>query len=226
MFAIDLFRSALDILTALPVSAFAAAVLAWSPARGDEGMWMPQQMPELAGRLRALGYEGDPKAFADLTGFPMGAIVSLGGCSASFVSPDGLIVTNHHCVQAALQFNSRPDRNLMVDGFLAAGRADELPSGPGSRVFVTVAVEDVTAAVTGNGTISFGLANTDWDGVYYDSRESGANGPRLIVTSGAVTTPDQTVWAAGDIVENRPPLSRWHKDFGDAFASFVRRGSQ
>jgi Peptidase S46 len=132
------------------VSIFAAAVLAWSPARGDEGMWMPQQMPELAGRLRALGYQGDPKAFADLTGFPMGAIVSLGGCSASFVSPDGLIVTNHHCVQAALQFNSRPDRNLMVDGFLAAGRADELPSGPGSRVFVTVAVEDVTAAVTGD----------------------------------------------------------------------------
>lgn len=132
------------------VSMLAAAVLAWSSARGDEGMWMPQQIPELAGRLRALGYQGDPKAFADLTGFPMGAIVSLGGCSASFVSPDGLIVTNHHCVQAALQFNSRPDRNLMVDGFLAAGRADELPSGPGSRVFVTVAVEDVTAAVTGD----------------------------------------------------------------------------
>jgi len=111
---------------------------------------MPQQMPELAGRLRALGFEGDPKAFADLTGFPMGAIVSLGGCSASFVSPEGLIVTNHHCIQAALQFNSRPDRNLMVDGFLAASRAEELPSGPGSRVFVTVAVEDVTAAVTGD----------------------------------------------------------------------------
>lgn len=34
------------------------------------------------------------------------------------------------------------------------------------------------------------------------------------------------LWAAGDIVENRPPLSRWHKDYGDAFASFVRRGNQ
>lgn len=132
------------------VFALASAALLPAPSRADEGMWMPQQMPELAGRLRALGYEGDPKAFADLTGFPMGAIVSLGGCSASFVSPEGLIVTNHHCIQAALQFNSRPDRNLMVDGFLAAGRADELPSGPGSRVFVTVAVEDVTAAVTGD----------------------------------------------------------------------------
>jgi hypothetical protein len=112
--------------------------------RGDEGMWMPEQIPALAERLKALGFQGDAKAFADLTGFPMGAIVSLGGCSASFVSPDGLIVTNNHCVQGALQFNSRPDRNLMADGYLASTRADELWAGPGSRVYVTVAVRDVT----------------------------------------------------------------------------------
>jgi hypothetical protein len=113
-------------------------------ARGDEGMWMPEQIPALAERLKALGFQGDANAFADLTGFPMGAIVSLGGCSASFVSPDGLIVTNNHCVQGALQFNSKPDRNLMIDGFLAKTRADELWAGPGTRVYVTVAVRDVT----------------------------------------------------------------------------------
>jgi len=62
-------------------------------ARGDEGMWMPEQIPALAERLKALGFQGDSHAFADLTGFPMGAIVSLGGCSASFVSPDGLMVS-------------------------------------------------------------------------------------------------------------------------------------
>jgi len=119
------------------------------PALADEGMWMPQQIPELAPRLRAMGFAGDPKAFADLTGFPMGAIVSLGGCSASFVSPEGLIVTNHHCVQGALQYNSKPDRNLMVDGYLAKTRADELWVGPGSRVMVTVSVKDVTDEITG-----------------------------------------------------------------------------
>ena len=32
------------------------------------------------------------------------------------------------------------------------------------------------------------------------------------------------LWAAGDIVENRPPLSRWHKDYGEAFAAFVKGG--
>jgi hypothetical protein len=120
-----------------------AAILAVS-ARGDEGMWMPQQIPALAARLKALGFKGDVNAFADLTGFPMGAVVSLGGCSASFVSPDGLIVTNNHCVQGALQFNSKPDRNLMVNGYLAKTREDELWAGPGSRVYVTLTVNDVT----------------------------------------------------------------------------------
>ena len=125
-------------------------ILAALPAIADEGMWMPQQIPALADRLKTLGFTGDAKTFADLTGFPMGAIVSLGGCSASFVSPDGLIVTNNHCVQGALQYNSKPERNLMVDGFLAKTKAEELWSGPGSRVYVTVSVKDVTDAIMGN----------------------------------------------------------------------------
>jgi len=113
-------------------------------------MWMPQQVPELASRLRAMGFQGDPKAFADLTGQPMGAVVSLGGCSASFVSPDGLMVTNHHCVTGSLQFNSTPQGNLLRDGFLARTREAELSNGPGARVLVTNSVADVTDAITGN----------------------------------------------------------------------------
>jgi hypothetical protein len=124
-------------------------VLLTAGALADEGMWMPQQIPHLAPRLKEMGFQGDPQAFADLTGQPMGAIVSLGGCSASFVSPDGLIVTNNHCVQGALQYNSKPERNLMVDGYLAKTRADELWNGPGSRVFVTVSVRDVTDEIAG-----------------------------------------------------------------------------
>ncbi len=116
----------------------------------DEGMWMPQQIPELAARLQAMGFTGDAKAFADLTGQPMGAVVSLGGCTASFVSPDGLIVTNHHCVIGGLQFNSTPQHNLLQEGYLAKTRGDELPNGPGSRVFVTTSVKEVTNEITGN----------------------------------------------------------------------------
>ncbi len=126
-----------------------ALALLPAAARAEEGMWMPQQIPQLAERLKAMGFRGDPQAFADLTGQPMGAIVSLGGCSASFVSPDGLIVTNHHCVQGALQFNSTAQKNLMEDGFLAAARDQELTAGPGSRVYVTTSVKEVTGEITG-----------------------------------------------------------------------------
>jgi hypothetical protein len=126
-----------------------ALALCASAARADPGMWMPQQIPELAGRLAALGFQGDPKAFADLTGQPMGAIVSLGSCSASFVSPDGLVATNHHCVVGSLQFLSRPERNLLQDGYLAPARSDELWVGPGTHVYVTVSAKDVTQAITG-----------------------------------------------------------------------------
>jgi len=118
-------------------------------AHADEGMWMPQQIPDLASKFEELGFRGNPAVFANLTGHPMGAIVSLGNCTASFVSPDGLIVTNHHCAAGALQFNSTPEKNLIRDGFLAKTRGEELFNGPGARVYVTTSFTDVTNAITG-----------------------------------------------------------------------------
>ncbi len=129
--------------------ALLSLALAPLAASADGGMWMPQQMIDLAPRLKKLGFQGNPKAFADLTGMPMGAIVSLGGCSASFVSDTGLIITNHHCVTGALQYNATPERNTVKEGFLAATLADEVWAGPGSRVLVTVAVREVTKDVVG-----------------------------------------------------------------------------
>ena len=55
-----------------------------------EGMWLPNQLPKIGDDLKAAGLDTPPERFADLTGDPMGAIVSLGGCSASFISPEGL----------------------------------------------------------------------------------------------------------------------------------------
>jgi hypothetical protein len=135
-----------------PLSTSFAALAALAvalPLAADEGMWMPQQIPDLAAKLRERGFEGDPAAFADLTGQPMGAIVSLGGCTASFVSPEGLVATNHHCATGALQYNSTPQKNLLVDGFVAKTREEEVSNGPGARVFVTVSVKDVTDAING-----------------------------------------------------------------------------
>lgn len=113
------------------------------------GMWMPGQMTAHAETLRQLGLQYDPKALTDPTAFPLGAVVSLGGCSASFVSPEGLIVTNHHCVTRYLQANSTPENNLLDNGFLAKTRAEEKSGGPAARVYVTTQVTDVTDKVLG-----------------------------------------------------------------------------
>ena len=115
------------------------------------GMWMPQQMtlPGHAAAFAKLGVDIDPKKLADPLSAPLAAIVRLSGCSASFVSADGLVVTNHHCVQTPLQINSTPANNLVENGFLAKSRADEKSAGPAERVYVAQAFTDVTDAVRG-----------------------------------------------------------------------------
>lgn len=113
------------------------------------GMWTPRQLGSAAhaGTLRRLGLGLDPAQLSDPMAFPLGAVVSLGGCSASFVSPLALIITNHHCVTGALQYNSTPEKNLLENGYLAKKREDELSVGPTGRVFVTKAFTDVTGRV-------------------------------------------------------------------------------
>lgn len=112
-----------------------------------EGMWQPHELPTLARELAAAGFDGDAANFSRLDAHPMNAIVSLGGCSASFVSPDGLIATNHHCIEGTLQYHSSAERHLLRDGFVARRRSDELPGDPNLRVFVTDRIRDVTGEV-------------------------------------------------------------------------------
>jgi len=116
-------------------------------ASADEGQWQPHQLPQLKAELKRIGITIPAEKLADLSKHPMSAIVSTGGCSASFVSPDGLIVTNHHCGYAAIQRNSTPEHNYIANGYLAKTRADELPGGPTLRVYVTDKVENVTDRV-------------------------------------------------------------------------------
>ncbi|MBC3861403.1 S46 family peptidase [Undibacterium jejuense] len=119
----------------------------YNVAYADEGMWMPQQLPQVAKQLKADGLKLDPANLTKLTEFPMGAIVSLGGCSASFVSPQGLVITNHHCVYGSVAYNSKPENNLLANGFFAKSLDEELPASPGSRVFVTKEVTNVSSKI-------------------------------------------------------------------------------
>lgn len=113
----------------------------------DEGQWQPHQMPQLQKELTRAGIDISAKQLADLSQYPMNAIVSLGYCSASFVSPSGLVVTNHHCAYGAIQQNSTKDSNFIEKGFLAKTLAEELPAGPQERLYITEQVLDVTSQV-------------------------------------------------------------------------------
>lgn len=132
--------SAAALALPLAVALAAALCLAPPPAAADEGMWLFES-PPLALLERAHDFAPD-QAWLDRLRL---AAVGLGG-SASFVSPDGLILTNHHVVQGQLQRLSSAERNLVRDSFLAATRADELPI-PGYVGRVLISTEDVTARV-------------------------------------------------------------------------------
>ena len=120
---------------------------AFAGAHADEGQWQPHQLPQLKAELKRVGIEIPAEKLADLSKHPMSAIVSLGGCSAAFVSDAGLVVTNHHCAYGAVQRNSTPEHNYITNGFLAKTRAAELPGGPNSLVYVTDKVENVSERV-------------------------------------------------------------------------------
>lgn len=126
----------------------AAALLPLAPAiHANEGMWMPSQLPSIARELRDAGFKGDPRDLANLAGPPMSAVAKVGGASGAFVSKDGLLLTNHHVAFGVIQYNSRPGRDLIADGYIAATRADELPANPDYRVLVTVGFDQVTERI-------------------------------------------------------------------------------
>ena len=132
----------------LPALAIGVSISPMSFAK--EGMFTPEQLPLIKQDLVKTGLEIPPESLTSLTEFPMGAVVSLGGCSASFVSEQGLVVTNHHCARGSVQYNSTAENNYLVDGFVAKQLSDELPAAPGSRIYVTVDFKDVTNDVIGS----------------------------------------------------------------------------
>ena len=125
----------------------ASAALLAAPALAEEGMWLPKQTAGIADELRANGLQLDPAVLGNLQAAPLNAIASLGGCSAAFLSPQGLVATNHHCVYGSIQYNSKPGQDYLTDGFLAANLTDELPAAPGTRVYVIEDLRDVTKAM-------------------------------------------------------------------------------
>ena len=136
-----------------------AAVILLVPVMllAEEGMWMIDQLDKLPWKdLQTMGLQLSARQIYDGKGGGIAyAIVSLGGGTGSFVSPNGLILTNHHVALGALQRTSSMEHNYLVNGFNAASGDEEIPA-PGYRASVLVSIEDVTRKVLSAVTDSMG----------------------------------------------------------------------
>lgn len=127
----------------------AAIVILFSSSTilAEEGMWPLYSLDKLSYDEHAKnGLELSPDDIYSPDGEGLYKAIVRVGATGSFVSKDGLIITNHHVAYGAVQKQSTAEINLVRDGFYAAARGEELPA-PGYRAWVTLSVEDVTERV-------------------------------------------------------------------------------
>ncbi len=122
--------------------AAAAIVLLAGPLAADEGMWTLDNMP-LKQLQEKYGFEPTP---AWLEHIRLASVRVGDGGSGSFVSPNGLVLTNHHVALGQLQKLSSAQKNYVADGFHAPTLADEIPC-PDLELNVLISTENVTAKV-------------------------------------------------------------------------------
>lgn len=110
-----------------------------------EGMYPLSELKKLD--LKKLGFNLSLNDIYNPDGISLiNAIVNIGGCTGSFVSENGLILTNHHCAFGAVSRASTPENNYLENGFYAAGIKDEIPA-TGYTVRITESYKDVSDEV-------------------------------------------------------------------------------
>ena len=134
----------LRIPAALGFASLVALAATAAPVQAEEGMWTLDNFP--TAKVRAeYGWAPD-KAWLDRV--QAAAVRLTGGCSASFVSPQGLILTNQHCVATCLANLSTAENDVLAKGFISDRREAELKC-PGQQAEVVTKITDVTSDVKG-----------------------------------------------------------------------------
>ncbi|TSA23908.1 MAG: S46 family peptidase [Bacteroidetes bacterium] len=114
----------------------------------DEGMWVPLLLNKNIGRMQQMGCRLSAEDIYSINQSSLkDAIVRFGrGCTGEVVSPNGLLLTNHHCGFGAIQRHSNLEHDYLTNGYWAASMEEELPN-PGLTITFLVRMEDVTARV-------------------------------------------------------------------------------
>ncbi len=119
--------------------------LAMIPSTPDEGMYPLSEIRNLD--LQGAGLKISIDEVYNPDGISLiDALVKIGGCTGSFVSNEGLIITNHHCSFGAVQRASTTENNYLENGFLAKSMEEEIPA-KGYTCRITVSYEDVSEEV-------------------------------------------------------------------------------
>ena len=120
-------------------------------AAADEGMWLLPYLQKMnIADMRAKGCELSAEEIyaADRSSLKDAIVIFGAGCTGEVVSPEGLLLTNHHCGYGAIQSLSSVEHDFLKNGFWARSRAEELPA-PGLEVRFVRRIADVTADVLG-----------------------------------------------------------------------------
>lgn len=126
-----------------------AAMFLGLQTRADEGMWIPSLLEQLnKDDLSASGIKLTPEQLYSINQSSLkDAIVRFGrGCTSEIISPEGLLLTNHHCGYGEIQSHSSVENDYLTDGFWAMSREEELPN-PGLVATLIVRIDDVTRQV-------------------------------------------------------------------------------
>jgi hypothetical protein len=132
--------------------------LSFSTVWADEGMWLPSFLSQVTvEKMQKMGLELTTEDIYNINSSSLkDAVVSLdgGSCTGELVSPEGLLLTNHHCGYSEIQNHSTPENNILKNGFWAKTREEELPN-PGKTATFLIRVEEVTDSI--NAALTVGM---------------------------------------------------------------------
>ena len=117
-------------------------------ARADEGMWLPSLIENRIADMHEKGFRLSAEDIYSINQASLkDAVVLFGrGCTGELISPEGLLLTNHHCGYGQIQQHSSVEHDYLRDGFWAMSRSEELPN-KGLTVSFLERMEDVTPII-------------------------------------------------------------------------------